>query len=374
MKMPTFLLQKPEPHLRSRLYNGRKLQVWEGRAKISEITGWAENPRIDLAKRSLQQAVGMRVLQQEELYDLMKNDPEVKLAALRDDIMKNGLREPITLSFNGKLLDGNRRFFAVRYILETLPVTDPNRQDFETIDAYVLMDDATEDDERRVLVEENFSPSLKIEWPDYVKASHVIKEHEAGLSVAEIAKKFKWSVSKVKETIRINQIIDDFLTYATAPRDQNDELGGGLELTEQEAETIAAKNYQFFNEAQKSFFEPLQTDLEFKASFFRWIQQDKFSSFPEVRIAYKAWKDPEVKAIISSNEPDAAKDAKSTLDYNSRVVRTGEEAAGRIDAFVKFLKGLKADEIKSLPLQARESLKDALALIEKMSKAAVSEE
>ena len=373
MNKPQFLLEKPEPILRTRLYNGRRLQVWEGRAKMSEIKGWAENPRIDLAKRSLQQAVGARVLQQDELYDLMKKDPEVKLSALRDDIMKNGLREPITLSFDGKLLDGNRRFFAVRYILETLPSTEPNRQDHETIDAYVLMEDATEDDEQRVLVEENFSPSLKIEWPDYVKASHVIKEHEAGVDTTDIAKKFKWPAGKVKETIRINQIINDFLTYATAPKDPNDELGGGLGLTEQEAETIAAKNYQFFNEAQKSFFEPLTTDLEFKANFFRWMKQEKFSSFPEVRIAYKAWKDPEVKAIIMGNDPDAAKDAKSTLDYNSRVVRSGEEAAGRIDAFITFLKGMKAGEIKSLPAAARENLKDALMLIEKMSKAASSE-
>src|SRR3989344_7288245 len=269
MPKPSFLLEKPEPVLKTRLYNGRRLEVWEGKAKVAEIKGWADNPRIDLAKKDFQKAVGSRVLQQDELYDIMKADPEVKLKDLADDVLKNGLREPITLSFSGKLLDANRRFFAVKHILDNTPAGDPNRQDRENIDAYVLMQDATVDDEQRVLVEENFSPSLKIEWPDYVKASHVIKQHEAGIATADIAKKFKWPAGKVKETIRINQIITDFLTYATAPEDPNDELGGGLGLTEQEAESIAAKNYQFFNEAQKSFFEPLQTDLEFKANFFR---------------------------------------------------------------------------------------------------------
>lgn len=374
MSAPSFLLDKPEPAQRTRRYNGRVLRVWEGRAKVSEIIGWHDNPRIDLAKRGLQKAVGARPLTQDELYDLMKKDPEVKLAALRDDIMKNGLREPITLSFDGKLLDGNRRFFAVQYAFDSLPPSDPNRRDFETVDAYVLMEDASEEDEQHVLVEENFSPSLKIEWPDYVKASHVTKAHdEEGMSVTEIAKKFNWTVSKVKETIRINHIIGDFLTFSMAAPDPSDELGGGLGLTEQEAETIAAKNYQFFNEAQKSFFEALQTDLEFKGNFFNWIHEGKFSSFPEVRIAHKAWKDPEAKAIISSSDPGAAKDAKSTLDYNARVVRSGEEASGRIDAFVKFLRGMKADEIKTLPSKARENLQEALALIEKMSKAASSE-
>jgi hypothetical protein len=370
---PAFLLETPIPEVRTRLYNGRQLSVWEGRAKVSEVKGWAENPRIDLAKKSMEQVVGARALSQDELYDLMKKDREVKLAALRDDILKNGLREPITLSYEGKLLDGNRRFFAIRYILETLPPTDHRRQDFETVNAWVLADDATEDDEQRVLVEENFSPSLKIEWPDYVKASHVVAQSEEGMLPSDIAKKFNWDLSKVKDTIKINQIIQEFITFATAPEDKNDPLGGGLGLSEQEAETIAAKNYQFFNEAKKSFFEPLQTNMEFKVAFFRWMKEGKFPSFQEVRIAYKAWSDPEVKAIISNSDPDAAKDAKSTLDYNSRIVRSGDEAAGRIDAFVKFLRGMKADQIKSLPSQARTNLQEALTLIEKMSDAASSE-
>lgn len=373
MPKSSFLLEKPEPILRTRLYNGRRLQVWEGKAKVATINGWADNPRIDLAKKEYQKAVGARVLQQEELYDLMKKDPGVRLKDLADDILKNGLREPVTLSFEGKLLDGNRRFFACKYILDNTPASDPNRQDREIVDAYVLMQDASDEDEQRVLVEENFSPSLKIEWPDYVKASHVIKEHEAGVELDEIAKKYKWTKGKVKETVRINQIINDFLVFATAPEDKEDEFGGGLGLSEQEAETIAAKNYQFFNEAQKSFFEPLQTDLAFKAAFFKWVSDEKFSSFPEVRIAYRAWTDPEVKAIIASDDPDAAKDAKSTLDYNSRIVRSGEEAAGRIDAFIKFLRGMKAEQIHTLPSKARDNLKEALELIERMSGAASSE-
>lgn len=370
MKKPTFLLDKPEPSIRNRRYNGRMLQVWEGCAKVSEITGWAENPRIDIAKRKYQKAIGARPLTQDELYDLMKSDPDVKLSSLRDDIMKNGLREPITLSFEGKLLDGNRRFFAVRYALDSLPATDPNRRDFEKVDAYVLTEDATTEDEQHVLVEENFSPSLKIEWPDYVKAMHVIKANDEGFSVTEIAQKYNWTTSKVRETLRIHNIISDFLSFAMAEPDPNDELGGGLGLTEQDAETIAAKNYQFFNEAQKSFFDALQTDLAFKGNFFKWIRDGKFTSFQEVRIAHDAWSDAETRPIISSNDPGAAKDAKSTLDYNKRVVRSGEEASGRIDAFVKFLKGMKADQIKSLPEHARANLQEALTLIEKMSKAA----
>lgn len=367
---PSFILEKPEPHIKQRLYNGRKLVVWEGKVKISSIKGWVENPRIELAKKKLVQKIGERQLTQEEITDLMKNDPDVKLKDLRDDIIKNGLREPLTLSFDGKLLDGNRRFFAIKYALETMPSTDPNRQDLESVDVHILNQDATEEDEQNVLVEENFSASLKIEWPDYVKAMMVVDASESGLTPEEISKKFNWNKSKIKETLKINEIISEFITFATSPKDQNDESGGGLGLSEHEAETIAAKNYQYFNEAQKSFFEPIKTDFDFKIQFFKWIYDGKFSSFPEVRVAYTAWKHPEAKAALMQPEPTAAKSAKAILDYNSRVVRSTDEAVGRIDSFVKFLSEMTAAEMKLLPSSSRESLEKAMQMIVKMSKAA----
>lgn len=367
---PSFLLDKPAPQVKQRLYNGRKLVVLEGKVKITSIQGWVDNPRIELAKKKLIDKVGERQLTQEEILYLMKNEEDVKLKDLRDDLIKNGLREPLTLSFAGKLLDGNRRFFAIKYALETMPVTDPNRQDLEAVDAYVLTDDATEEDEQNVLVEENFSASLKIEWPDYVKAMKVVEASEDGLRIEEISKKFSWGKSKIKETLRIHEIITEFITYATTSVDPEDESGGGLGYSEQDAETIAAKNYQFFNEAQKSFFDPLKTDFDFKIQFFKWISENKFSSFPEVRIAYKAWKNPEAKAAIMQPEPTAAKSAKAIIDYNARVVRSTDEAVGRIDTFVAFLKDMTANEIKQLPQTARIKLSEALELVIKMSKAA----
>ena len=372
-KPPGFLVTEPPPHVKQRLYNGRKLLVWEGRVKVSSIEGWVENPRIDLAKRALQEKVGSRGLTQDEVFDLMKSSPDVRLKDLRDDILKNGLREPLTLSSKGKLLDGNRRFFAVKFALESMDATDPNKQDLETVLAFVLDDTATLEDEQNVLVEENFSPSLKIEWPDYVKAQMIVKAEEEGLEIAEIAKKFNWTKGKVRETLRIRELITDFEIFATTPIDPADPSGGGLGLSEQEAQVVAAKNYQYFNEAQKSFFDPLKTNIEFKLQFFRWIYEGKFSSFPDVRIAYNAWTHPEAKSVILQSAPTSAKEARAILEYNSRVIRNTEDAARRIESFAKFLKDMTADEIKSLPLSARENLRQALLLVAKMSEAAAQE-
>ncbi|RZJ90564.1 MAG: hypothetical protein EOO20_07765 [Chryseobacterium sp.] len=366
---PAFLLSKPAPIIKQRLYNGRKLLVYEGKVKISDIKGWIENPRIELAKKKLIQTVGHRQLTQEEIMDLMKNDPDVKLKDLRDDILKNGLREPLTLSYDGKLLDGNRRFFAMKYALEGMQITDPNRQDLEQVDAYVLSQDATEEDEQNVLVEENFSASLKIEWPDYVKAMRVVDASESGLTPDQISRKFNWNKSKIRETLRINEIIQDFKTFATSEIDLEDPSGGGLDFSEQDAEAIAAKNYQFFNEAQKSFFDPLKTDIDFKIQFFKWINENKFGSFPEVRVAYVAWKNPEAKAALMQPDASAAKSAKAILDYNSRIIRNTDEAVGRIDTFVKFLNDMSAAEMSLLPETSKDNLEKALQMVIKMSRA-----
>jgi hypothetical protein len=300
----------------------------------------------------------------------MKTDPDVRLKELRDDLIKNGLREPLTLSHDGKLLDGNRRFFALKFALENMPTTDPNRQDLEAVDAYVLTEAASEEDEQNVLVEENFSASLKIEWPEYVKAMMVVEANEQGLSIEEISKKYSWGKSKIKETLRIYELISEFMMFATSSPDPEDEHGGGLGMTEQEAENEAAKKYQFFNEAQKSFFEPLKTDIDFKIHFFKWVHQGKFSSFQEVRVAYSAWKHPEAKAALMQPEPTAAKSAKAILDYNTRVVKSTDEAVGRVESFVKFLKEMSAQEIDLLPGTTRKNLKEALDLVVKMSEAA----
>lgn len=346
-----------EPQATTRLYNGRKIAVWQCRVDINLVSGWVNNPRIDVEKRRFQAMHGARDLTQDEIFDIMKNTPEFKLADLRDDILKNGLREPLTLTWTGRLLDGNRRFFALKYALESLPLTDPNRQDLEKVPAYVLLKDAPEEDEQNVLVEENFSASLKLEWPDYVKAQLVVAEFRSGkgLDEKQIARKFGWSKQKVVEALKIDEIIQSFMTYATDPVNPEDDLGGGLGLSETEAENICAKNYQYFNEAKKSFPNQLKTEPEFAVQFFKWIHEGKFSSFPEVRIAYKAWQSPEAKAALMQPDPTAAKAAKAIIDYNSRVVKTNDEIEGRIVNFTKFIEGINVAQLQNVSAEARAS-------------------
>ena len=92
-----------------------------------------------------------------------------------------------------------------------MPASDSNRAEYEKMLRYVLAEDASDEDERHVLVEENFAASLKLEWPDYVKAMQVKVDAEAGMKAEDIAAKYSWDRSKVRETIRILEIVEGIL-------------------------------------------------------------------------------------------------------------------------------------------------------------------
>lgn len=65
---PSFFLPKPEPQIKQRLYNGRRIMVWEGIVKVESIAGWVENPRIELEKRKYLSKIGQREITQDEIF------------------------------------------------------------------------------------------------------------------------------------------------------------------------------------------------------------------------------------------------------------------------------------------------------------------
>ena len=360
------MCEKPKPRLINRLYKGATTQMWEGKVKIKDIQGWAKNPRIELDCRKWKRDFGKDPTQ-DEVYTMMRDKRDMELTKLRDDLCKNDLREPLVLTYNAKLLDGNRRFFAIRLARETRDKNSNVWQNFESVNVFVLTDDATEEDEQRILVEENFAPSLKKEWPDYVKAIKIGEEHEAGASEEEIAEKFSWTKGKVHETIDILEIIEDYKIFASSDPDPEDDSGGGLGLTESEIEKQVSERYQFFNEAKKSFLVPLQKEANFKLAFFRWIHENKFRSFPQVRIAYKAWNNLEAKEILDSQTSDAGKDAKTVVDDAERSEKKRMAVSHQVSHFLEFLRRLNMEDLDKLTAESLTKLKDILKESQRLS-------
>lgn len=361
---PSILDDHPTPRLTQRSFHGRKLQVWEGVTSVSNVMGWVNNPRLELELKRFRDDHAGKDPSDTEVLAIMKAVSEFGLKELADDIRSNGVRQPIILSSNNKLLDGNRRIYAVKFILENIDANDPNIQDYKRIPVWILDESCSLQDEHRILVQENFYPGLKVEWPDFVKARFVYDDLTNGIPAQSVSQKYGWRTSKVNETRKIMDLIGEFIEFATSPKSEE-----GLGLPELESERIAAESYQYFNEAQKSFLTPLSTNIDFKIQFFRWIAEKVFSSFQEVRIAWDGWNDPNVRHILLSSDPEAGKKARAEIEYKKVISRNTGMAADRISEFVKFLEQLTAAEISTLSEESISLLGVAITTVSEMAKA-----
>lgn len=358
--IPSILEISPSPRLTLKSFHGRRIQVWEGFANVNKINGWVENPRLDIELKRFRNENAGRNPNNDEILNIMVTVKEFSIKTLSDDLRDNGVRQPIIISQDGRLLDGNRRYFATLFLVSKTPADDPNLQDYVKVPVWVLHESNAED-ETRILVQENFYSSLKVEWGDYVKATHIYTDLQDGHSVVAVSQKYGWSKAKVNETKKIMEIIDEFKNFATL------QDGEGLGIDELEAEQIAAEKYQFFNEAQKSFYTELSSNYEFKTQFFRQIADNVFSSFQEVRIAWDAWQDSQAREILETGTPGAAKKAKALLDYKN-FHNTGLSKSGdTIDGFVKFLNQLTSAQMTALTPESLTQLAECLQRVIDMS-------
>ena len=360
-----------EPQTVQRLFHGKTITLSYGRVRLSDVQGWANNPRLELEMKKWKSDFADAPIDQNALYDMMKNTDHVRLKKLADDISANGMREPIVLTFDGDLLDGNRRFFAAKFAYETAK-DRAKKLELETIPVFVMLKDATEQDKHHILVEENFSPSLKEEWPDYVKARFIRKELEEGHDPADVAERFGWPRTKVMDTKKIGEITDNFIAYAMGDPESDE---GGLGKTEIEAEQIASKEYQMFNEAKKSFRVHLRDNPDFAELFYKLIAKgDVFTRWDEARYAYRGYEHADGRPILEEGKAGAGKRVKALIQHEDAGIKKRVQTQETIEEFVKFLDGLSTDQKREISDASLGKLREALVLVDKLVRAAKQEE
>ena len=367
---PPSFLSDPTPM--QQLYHGTRVDMWKGTVRLTNVQGWADNPRLEMEMKKWQKAFPGPI-NQDELYKMMQTTREFRLKELKDNILINGLRKPIVLAFDGRLLDGNRRFFAIKFAHdETKDLT--KQRDLEMIPALVLMQNASKQDEENILVEENFSKSLKIEWPDHVKARRIWKAYdEEKMKRTEIAKRYGWTPYKVRETLRTWEIAEKFINYSMTEPDHESERGGlGLSMEEAEEAAFAGNNYQFFNEAQKSYFKQLNEEPEFAVLFYNLIcKRGFFSNFPEVRCAYEGYKDKEnCLPLMRKGEPGGGSKVRLHVQTIKEGLVTIKSVQETFSEFHDYLNNLTTEDKKAISGEVLEKLRDTLRLVESMVQAA----
>ena len=133
---PAVVAADGEWQLMMRRFNGVAIALYRAVGDVSQIRGWVDNPRIELALRRWRRREhrsGDSFPDDQEMLEIMLEDDELSRRAekatfaivdLGEDIKRNGVREEIIVTWDGRLLDGNRRKFAVMWALSDRGVAD----------------------------------------------------------------------------------------------------------------------------------------------------------------------------------------------------------------------------------------------------------
>lgn len=178
--MPT--IRTDDIQSRNMLFHNERIKVFPMLLPLENITFWKENNRTLFTFERLcrlKGKIGVNDLSIEEITKFIAEQDIHKLQILADSIARNGVLVPLIISDNGKLLDGNRRYFACQWL--KMQYRDLPREIFN-IPVYVIREaDLSDRLELKILAEANFVPDLKTAWPLEAQA-RIVEEYYLKIS------------------------------------------------------------------------------------------------------------------------------------------------------------------------------------------------
>lgn len=362
-----------KPRYEVRYFHRRKIEVWSGYVRTKDIKGWVGNVRIDLfVKKWARDHEGSEPTNDDILQWMIRDqNEEFELSSLAESIVNNGVRQPVVITSDGTLLDGNRRYFAALMKLREAEAGG-DRVTIAMVThlpAYVLSPACSAEDLEAVLVEENFVDACRREWPKFIKATRVYKGYkelrEAGLSapaaIAELVERFGGkgfggrNKNQIQRWIKMMDFIEEFNEYHSS----EDEETGRRPKDEYDIKWKSQKYFEYFDELTKTnVVKVLEADSEFRARVFEHLYDDDFRSFVEIRKLPSIALDRKARDNFMSDEGRVAVEgalnwlamtglAKKAIDLNDRVL-----------GFKRFLDSLTAQEMATLDLEAISGLEE----------------
>jgi hypothetical protein len=262
------------------------------------------------------------------MYELVKADTDnkegLKIKDLAGSILKNGVRVPIVLNYERKLLDGNRRYYACMFLSLSGPKEERKR--FMRVPAIVLPKGTSKEVEDAIITEFNFADDYRLSWPYYVKAMRVHADYVAGLVKEELESKYAWPWRVLNTWIKAADSCEKFLAYH-----------GHSFL----ARDFAYRNFIMFDEMMRRYKSRLD-NADFRDSVFdlllaEYPDNHRFKSsadvirLPEIRDNSEAWD-----VLTSKQGPEALKSALRILE-----VSTFDNVADVNSRFRRVVKGLE---------------------------------
>jgi hypothetical protein len=276
------------------------------------------------------------------------------------------VRDRIIVDWEGVLLDGNRRKFAVLWALSSRTTADPSvRQLLSRIPLYVLMPDATPEQKKAILSQENYAESLKLKWPEIVTngrlyaAYHALRVQYPDSPELEIRQRVKeefprFSVTEIGYLIQTWELINEFRA------DFQDDM------REDELDSIVDSRFQQFRQGRDTFTTSgLIAEPAFKNLLFQGIRHGLFPSFAAVRALGDIYASEEATELFKQGEGGSRGQINANFERardeagRARAIK-GQSVESRITSFIEFLNGLTSVQMVELPTATRTELEETL--------------
>ena len=381
---PNFVLQDAVwGELETRYFNGIPITLYRTEGDPSKIKGWVDNPRVDMVLNRWRNANHMSVdavPDDEEMLGLMLNydDGSFAVRDLGEDVKRNGVREPIIVTRDGTLIDGNRRKFAVMWAISSKGGASPEQHyRLGRIPMFVLPEGASESDRQSIIIQENYAESLKREWPQVVTNGSIYRRYqvlsnqfpsEQELDIRRrVQREFpRFGVTDIRDRINTWNLIEEF------------KVDYGDDSNEDDLADKINRSFQYFRQANDTFRNKnVFTEPEFKELLFCGIQENLFPSFASVRRLEEIYRNPQAKEVFLGGEGLQGSVLRSNFDRAT--AEAGREEATRnltlerrLESMIDSLNKLTSMELAEIPPSLRSGLENALQRI--IAQATVSKE
>lgn len=373
-----------------RKFHGKEVTLWQGFVHVDAVQGWVENVRLKFYLNRWKSNRGDPALvpTTDDIYTIMKEaDAEEQVHESKKpfhvermalNIIRNGIQEPIILYSIGdnqaELWDGNRRFFGTKHIMKDSAFT-AYRDQAKWLPAQVVTPSGDPGEDQRIkhfiIAEMNFVEKDHIPWPAYVRAEQIWLKFQKAIAAdptdpalsrrvkEQLANEYGLKSWRVADRwIKMYGLAAQFKEYHEEEHDR-DQVDVDLKIQDK---------FEYFDEMSKAgVWGSIKDDPDARELVFRWLWDDKFKAFTDVRMVPKILQDPVARKQASAEDSESVKRAIDTVIANDPVrVKDKEAANEKIKQFAEWLDSFKRTDYKQLNAESLEKLKQILQDVTKI--------
>lgn len=359
----------PAEKAQSKLFHNERINVYPTILSLDQIRYWPENNRTIFTFERLCSAKQKELnkISIEEVTRFVAEQDIHKLQVLADSIGRNGVQVPLIIRDDGKLLDGNRRFFACQWLrMQSLEKKRKLPETLEQIPVHVIRQgDLSPTQELKILAESNFIPDLKVAWPldaqaravdEYYQGLRKNKKLDEDAALEEVVAVFGITRQRASDLLDTLKLTKQFIDAGVSP----EEKVRRREIVEEKFVYL----WEFRNKAMKGSgaMESTTELAEVREMFFKLMAKGKDSPITNVKQV-----EPLIQARRDSTAWNMLKESKGAkLRVVVAMVNDKKEVRKSEDKIRVFLSWLK--DAEELSPRAKDLLKEVVTLASEKSR------